>query len=64
MANARLIASAPELLTSLIELRAVVASMTTDLGGCDHGVGICMCPELVAITRADAAIAKATGGEP
>lgn len=59
-ANARLIASAPEMLSSLISSRAVLAralmAAAPDLFGTDEEVNEHLC-----IQRMDAAIAKATG---
>lgn len=52
MANARLIASAPELLASLIELESMVAEMLPKFGPCGWGE--------LALEQARAAIAKAT----
>lgn len=53
-ANGRLLASAPELLASLIELEAMVAEMLPKHGPCGWGE--------LALNQARAAIAKATGG--
>lgn len=52
-ANARLIASAPELLASLIELESMVAEMLPKHGPCGWGE--------LALEQARAAIAKAKG---
>lgn len=52
-ANARLIASAPELLASLIELESMVAEMLPKHGPCGWGE--------LALEQARGAIAKATG---
>jgi hypothetical protein len=52
-ANATLIASAPELLASLVELEAMVAEMLPKHGPCGWGE--------LALNQARAAITKATG---
>jgi len=53
LANARLIASAPDLLASLVELESMVAEMLPKHGPCGWGE--------LALNQARQAIAKATG---
>ena len=60
-ANARLISSAPELLKICKLLLADCESFIEDIGGCDHAVGICVCPEIERIDEARETISKAEG---
>jgi len=60
-ANARLIASAPDLLEALKEARDWVARELFNIGPCDHDVGLCICQDKSLLVRIDAAISKATG---
>ncbi len=68
VANARLIAAAPELLEALQEAKAALEWCVEQGGGpaCEHESGgvVCFCKENKAISSARAAIAKATGGKP
>src|SRR5690349_20659367 len=60
-ANARLIAAAPDLLEALKSVTADADEAIKEAGGCDHSVGICMCPEKRNVERAREAIARAEG---
>ena len=44
MANARLIAAAPDMLDALIEAYKFYREAIVDYGPCDHAVNICICP--------------------
>lgn len=64
VANARLIAAAPDLLEALQESLAALEYVVEQAGGpgCEHEGGVvCFCKENTAIGAARAAIAKATG---
>lgn len=59
--EARLITAAPELLTQLRIAADWMQEMINDIGGCDHGAGICCCADVAKLEMIRAAIAKATG---
>lgn len=58
-ANARLIASAPEMLAMLKSVRARVAEEVENFGPCDHDVNICVCGDRNLLADIDATLAKA-----
>jgi len=60
LANARLIAAAPELLAALQATTAECERYLKDIGDCDHSVGVCCCELKRTIETARAAIASAT----
>ena len=60
-ATARLFAAAPELLAALRDTRRELAELLTEIGGCDHSVGVCACRTIRAIDAAANAIFAATG---
>ena len=61
IANARLIAAAPEMLEALEAGFEALKRNLEDLGDCDHNVGICYCGDWDRLDKMKAAIAKAKG---
>lgn len=61
-ANARLIASAPELLAASKAALKALRQFVDEAGGCDHSVGICACSDIATADTLAAAIAKAESG--
>ena len=61
LANARLIAAAPDLLEALKEARDYVRQDLKNIGPCEHDVGHCVCGILSMLHRMEEAIARAEG---
>ena len=59
LANAQLIASAPDLYEALMAIMPELQEYVKDLGGCDHSVGICMCGLNNKLDLIEQALAKA-----
>lgn len=57
---ARLASERAALLAAGRDLLSLVKSWADDIGGCDHSVGICMCPELHTIEIAESVFGGAS----
>jgi hypothetical protein len=49
------------LIRLLIQARMALANVLEQAGGCDHGVGICMCNDLNLVNHIDAKLANDQG---
>ena len=61
IANARLIASAPDLLRHLKVAALFYRDELKEIGGCDHSVNICCCDIIAELEDIQGTIAKAEG---